>query len=196
MIDPQPIRALLEKYWAAETTIEEDRQLKNFFASNDIPEDLQLYSPFFQALREEQQVRMLRAAVEYRPYRIFLTAAASIILLLAVGIGWKMTFPAKTTAISLQPVGQVPAQVAIEQELQSGLILAQVSTEEKKYPEKTGGKMRKKTAAKLEAQYAMEEIKAALSLVSSKIKKGRLAAAKGADHLENIDRVFKKKATG
>ena len=39
----------------------------------------------------------------------------------------------------------------------------------------------------------MEEIKAALALVSSKIRKGRQEAAKGAIHLESVDRIFKKK---
>jgi len=39
----------------------------------------------------------------------------------------------------------------------------------------------------------MAEIKAALALVSSKLKKGRQEAAKGASHLDNVDKIFKKK---
>jgi hypothetical protein len=43
---------------------------------------------------------------------------------------------------------------------------------------------------------AMEEIKAALALVSSKIRKGRQEAAKGAVHLETVDIMLKKKTEG
>ena len=41
---------------------------------------------------------------------------------------------------------------------------------------------------------AMEEIKAALALISSKIGKGRREAAKGAEHLDAVDKIFKKSA--
>jgi nitroimidazol reductase NimA-like FMN-containing flavoprotein (pyridoxamine 5'-phosphate oxidase superfamily) len=44
-----------------------------------------------------------------------------------------------------------------------------------------------------EAEKAYAEVKAALALVSSKLNKGRTEAAKNLNHLESLDKVFKKK---
>ncbi|HON19617.1 MAG TPA: hypothetical protein PK990_10695, partial [Salinivirgaceae bacterium] len=48
------IRFLLNKYWNCETSVEEEKQLQNFFSGKDIPEDLQKYAPLFKDYKESQ----------------------------------------------------------------------------------------------------------------------------------------------
>jgi len=101
----EPIRFLLNKYWNCETSVEEEKQLQNFFSGKDIPEDLQKYAPLFKDYKESQLsirlgnnfVKRLEAAIhqkekekQYITIRIFapvLKIAASILILITVGIG-------------------------------------------------------------------------------------------------------------
>jgi len=41
-------KAVLEKYWAGETTIAEEKALKAYFSSNQISEELLPYAALFQ----------------------------------------------------------------------------------------------------------------------------------------------------
>lgn len=101
----ESIRFLLNKYWNCETSLEEEKQLKNFFSSNDIPEDLQKYAPLFKDYKENQLsirldndfVKRLEAAIhqkekekQYITISIFapvLKIAASILITITLGIG-------------------------------------------------------------------------------------------------------------
>lgn len=51
------IRALLEKYWQAETTVEEERVLAEFLEQPEIPADLEPLRGFFAWRKEEAAVR-------------------------------------------------------------------------------------------------------------------------------------------
>jgi hypothetical protein len=52
------IEQLLDKYFAGETSLSEEKQLKNYFSGNDIAPDLKEYAPLFQYFSHagEQQV--------------------------------------------------------------------------------------------------------------------------------------------
>ena len=50
------IKALLEKYWQAETTLEEERQLAEYFRRPDIDPELASFRPMFDWLEEESQL--------------------------------------------------------------------------------------------------------------------------------------------
>ena len=54
------IRALLEAYWKAESTLEEERQLKAFFASAeaDLPEDLEEAREWFLGVQASREVQL------------------------------------------------------------------------------------------------------------------------------------------
>ena len=46
------ISQLLERYWDAQTTLEEERILKSFFSQDDIPDELKRYAPLFASFNE------------------------------------------------------------------------------------------------------------------------------------------------
>jgi len=52
-MDSKHIEHLLEKYWACETSLEEEIEIKNFFNQEEIPEHLQQHAPLFKYLKEE-----------------------------------------------------------------------------------------------------------------------------------------------
>jgi hypothetical protein len=55
-MDYKYIEQLLERYWAAETTLEEERILRRYFLSpQPKPEHLQKYVPWFAALQKDAQ---------------------------------------------------------------------------------------------------------------------------------------------
>lgn len=52
-MDYKYIEQLLERYWAAETTLEEERILHAFFSQEDIPADMEEWRPLFVTDTEE-----------------------------------------------------------------------------------------------------------------------------------------------
>lgn len=211
------IQALLDRYWEGETTLEEERALKAYFASGDVDERLRAVAPLFQALREEQAIKAphlsddFKSSDEYarpktkvmppKPVHFSwqkLAAAASVALLLTAGLWW---WAQREKPVSEQVVQQSPAQQEQISAPENPILEENktATTEEKQAPvftQKTPPKHKKPAALDPEEEQAMEEIKAALALISSKMKKGRQEAAKGAIHLENVDKVFKKNAEG
>ncbi|GAB4499434.1 MAG: hypothetical protein OHK0019_36480 [Saprospiraceae bacterium] len=202
------IQALLDRYWEGETTLEEERALKAYFASGEVDERLRTVAPLFQALREEQTVQYAHRAkaATLKPVLFNwqkMAVAASVVLMLSVGFWW--------WSDNEKPVDeQIAAQLPV---LPQPPVVKDTSATQSVTPEKCADSdptqtpvlskktfVKRKKPAKVqpdpEAEMAMEEIKAALALVSSKLRKGRQEAAKGAIHLENVDKVFKKKSNG
>ena len=214
------IQALLDRYWEGETTLEEERTLKTYFASGDVDQRLQAYAPLFRALREEQ---VLQAANSYSSFELpvnvvqakakiapltpvhfswqRLAAAASVALLLAAGLWWATdTEKPVQEQVAQQPTVQ-PQQIVPQNnpDAEEHKITAKDKNQPPVLAKKTYVKRKKPPTAKPvapETEQAMEEILAALALVSSKIKKGKQEAAKGTIHLESMDKVFKKKSEG
>src|SRR5579863_1016734 len=95
------IRALLEKYWQAETSVEEERVLAQFCRQPEIPADLERVRGLFKWREEEAALRpgadfdsrMLRRITEMEGgggvvpgFAIRFAAAAAIILCLGIGL--------------------------------------------------------------------------------------------------------------
>ena len=200
------IQTMLDRYWEGETTLEEERTLKAYFASGQVDERLRSVAPLFQALREEQTVQYTKPkTVELRPVHFAwqkLAAAASVALLLAAGLWWwSEKGKLVQEQIAKQPTVAPPTQIVPQENpvAEDTKIAASEETKPPVLAKKTYTKRKKPASAKPldpEAEQAMEEIMAALALVSSKIKKGKQEAAKGAIHLEAMDKVFKKKSEG
>ena len=88
------MRELLEKYWNCETSPEEEQKLREWFAGNDVPEDLQKYRNNFLALNNFQKIEapasVSRKVLAHLPsIRIYpvLKIAASILVILSIGTG-------------------------------------------------------------------------------------------------------------
>ena len=52
------IEQLLERYWAAETSPDEEAVLRAFFAQRELPEAFAAYRPLFQTMQEEAQTHL------------------------------------------------------------------------------------------------------------------------------------------
>jgi len=81
------IEKLLEKYFAAATTIEEEKVLKDYFASSNVAPILVQYKPMFVyavQTKKEQFTATLSLKTKKRSYAVWLSVAASVIVLLGV----------------------------------------------------------------------------------------------------------------
>lgn len=203
MFQLKQIEALLEKYWEGDTTLEEERLLKTYFASGEVDAGLRQFAPLFQVFREEKAVQLVQKPViaDLRPQQYNwrpLAAAASVVLLLAAGIWWWQR-PGPTDQYAQQPT-ELPAPPVQPKETgvseSPQLAVATPATPTKVVKRKSITRKADPPAINAEEELAMEEIKAALALVSSKLKKGRKEAVKGTEHLDNVDRIFKKKKEG
>ncbi len=88
------MRELLEKYWNCNTSPEEEQILREWFAGNDVPEDLLKYRKNFLALnnfqKTEAPVSVSKKAISYLPSIKFYPAlkiAASVLIIVSAGIG-------------------------------------------------------------------------------------------------------------
>lgn len=53
-MDTKKIELLLERYWEAETSLEEERTLREYFRGDDVAEELSQWKPFFEAQAGEE----------------------------------------------------------------------------------------------------------------------------------------------
>ena len=208
------IERLLEKYWAGETSLEEERRLKAYFASGAVDPRFAAETPFFQALREEQAVQSQHVVTKmptlvYSKYRR-LAAAAAVVGLLATGSWWflqKQTTEMQAfvqTEIGHEQVAPpetqpLPAAISIEN---SSPRVAETSPrrmphrrQHQTHPTVVAAPL---TEADLDPaeEMALAEVKAALALVSAKLNKGRRAATKTINQVETLDKFFKRKSEG
>lgn len=54
-MNTREIKQLIEKFYEGETTLAEEKLLREFFAGSDIPEELSIHKPVFDFFRMEQQ---------------------------------------------------------------------------------------------------------------------------------------------
>lgn len=204
MYEYHDIEALLEKYWEGESTIEEERLLKGYFAQGEVDERLAKYAPLFKAIREEQAVQLQKAkVVPVRPQMYQWAAAASLALLLSAGLWW---FSRPGPVAPMANTTPTPAELSPKPDTNENIVVPQAKVEQlaevkvnqprrlfKAAKARLAHQKIKPVIIDAETEAAMAEIKAALALVSSKIKKGRREAAKSATHLEAMDKIFKKR---
>lgn len=193
----EEIHALLDRYWEGETTLEEERQIKAYFASGTADARLAQFAPLFRAIREEQDLQLKTGAKKtpMRPVLYQWAAAASVALML--GAGWWMMrhdTPAQSPVAEVAPVPEdvQPTTPPVKAAEPVETLAATLDTPEgpsapakRKTPRKTA----KQTEVDPETAKAMAEIKAALALVSSKLDKGRNKAIESAGHLEALDKL-------
>jgi len=90
-MEHEKIKALLEKYWLTETTVEEEKVIADYFRGTDIDPALEPYRPFFGYIEEESQVapspdfeaRILASVQPIKPLwgtKIGYAAAAAVLM--------------------------------------------------------------------------------------------------------------------
>lgn len=89
------IEELVNKYFDGETTCEEERELRRFFAQERVPEHLKAYGPFFAffeeekrkpATKEEENPLQQKKKNTFRNRLMYATGGIAATLLLLVGI--------------------------------------------------------------------------------------------------------------
>jgi len=198
MLETQ-IRELLDRYWEGETTVEEERRLREFFAREPVPESLRQEARLFRALQTEQTVKMppgrLSVAAPLQRFASFgWIAAAAVALLVTAGIWWWRIGP---DVASEAPVVQAHAPLVPEP------ATARPDTTPARIPDPVYAQLRprgiKRAPQKApqdtfdDPEKALAEIKAVLALVSSKINKGKKEIGKGLQEVDNVDILLKKK---
>ncbi|EJX00733.1 hypothetical protein EVA_11166 [gut metagenome] len=121
------IEQLLERYWAGNTSVEEEKRLQAWFAKGDVPDHLRCYQPWFDYVKEEQaehldddfDVRMLamiekpvvkacRMSLITRFMPLFKAAA---VVALLVGLGNMMQHPLWSDSEEITAVDTIGNQI-------------------------------------------------------------------------------------
>jgi len=93
-MEVEQINRILEKYWAGDTSLEEELALKIFFSGDSIPEELRKYQPLFLWKTKQLQIEGSKTlktgfnkpvSIQWYP---ILKIAASVLLILTLGIGF------------------------------------------------------------------------------------------------------------
>ena len=96
------IENILEKYFQGETTIAEEKELKDYFSSPDVAQHLEQYQPmfgYFSQVKEQkstQEIPLITKSRDKKRNMAWLSIAASVVVLL--GIGTFMYVSEKNTA--------------------------------------------------------------------------------------------------
>jgi len=97
-MDYRSIKTLLEKYWNCETSLEEEAQLRKYFTSNEVHEELREFAALFKYFKSEHDVHLsdnfdekLLGQIEnkkrtgkIRYLKIYYKVAAAVILILFI----------------------------------------------------------------------------------------------------------------
>jgi hypothetical protein len=159
------MKALLEKYFDGETSLEEEAQLRAYFKGEAVDDELRVYQPLFQHFVQEQGVALSNdfddkllqklganeaKVVQMRnwPKQLLRIAAVGAVLLIAMVAIWKPQPPAQQASIDW-------SKYEITDERQ-----------------------------------AYEETLKALRLVSSKLKKGTEKATHEVEKMEKVGKYF------
>lgn len=82
------MEALLEKYFEGETSIAEEKELKDYFSSSDVAPHLEQYRPLFGYFAEakEQKFSNTLLLISKRSKTVWWSIAASVAVFIGVGI--------------------------------------------------------------------------------------------------------------
>jgi hypothetical protein len=83
------IEKLLEKYFEAETTIAEEKELKGYFASSDVAQHLEHYKPIFGYVtqaKQEQFTATIPLNTKKRKSVVWLSVAATVAVMFGVAL--------------------------------------------------------------------------------------------------------------
>ncbi|MEM1216706.1 MAG: hypothetical protein AAGJ82_13515, partial [Bacteroidota bacterium] len=91
MKNKKQIKALLERYFAGETTLAEEQTLRQYFTTEEVPPEWSAYRDlfgYFAAAETEKSTRDYASVIrQLRPRRRWLSYAAAVLLLLAATTG-------------------------------------------------------------------------------------------------------------
>ena len=214
------IGVLLEKYFDGETTIEDEKVLKAYFNAPGVAPQHQAMAPLFQMLSQEKAAVMPEKGKVIKPdlssqrsvgthWTKYMAAAATMLLLITAAAWWWSTMPVNPQQD--QPLATAPVQDPLQDDKMATISELQTPNSElqtdptlrrdDKKPQvnqKRKSKIRKQAQPVLasqidpETEEAMEEIKAAFALISSKINKGRKEATKGLKEIEHMEKGIEK----
>lgn len=83
------IELLVEKYFEAETSIAEERELKDYFASSNVAQHLEQFKPIFGYVvqaKQEQFNAKIPLNIKKRNSVVWVSVAASVVVLLGVSL--------------------------------------------------------------------------------------------------------------
>ncbi|MBN9384368.1 MAG: hypothetical protein J0H74_26685 [Chitinophagaceae bacterium] len=85
------ITVLLEKYWQAETTVEEEKELAEYFRGPGVPPEWESYRELFSFFEEKAQIKpspelegRIMESIRPRHHMVWWAAAAAIVLMLGL----------------------------------------------------------------------------------------------------------------
>ena len=87
-MDLDKIERILEKYFEGETSIMEEKELKDYFASSNVAQHLEHYKPmfgYFSQGKQEQYKAVIPLQTTKRKIASWISIAATVIVLLGVG---------------------------------------------------------------------------------------------------------------
>ena len=127
-MESNEIEQLLERYWAGETSLEEEKRLQAWFAKGELPEHLRCYQHWFDYLREEQTVHLsddfdarILAAIEkpvVKAHRMSLVARfmplfkAVAVVALLVGLGNVIQHPLWPDTVEVAAIDTIGKQIS------------------------------------------------------------------------------------
>jgi hypothetical protein len=123
-MDYKYIEQLLERYWAAETTLDEERILRSFFSdAGHIPAHLQPYAKLFAGLQAAKMSVVKARPITWRTrLRPLLQAAALIALMMSTGLVTQRSMQQGNDStvevqVAYEPVQRVDSAVIIDETL-------------------------------------------------------------------------------
>lgn len=197
------IEFLVKKYWEGETTLEEEQFLKNYFSSGNVDDRFRTEAAFFAAIQAERAVQFTKTSNIrglYSRYRLSpskIAAAAALFLTACGGWWWASQRP-----MNSQPAFQAVAPLnVVDPVVVTHVVAPPVNSafpiSEKPILRKTAYAKRSqsKKSTKImdaETQKAMEDVIAALALVSSKLRQGQKKAQQSLQEINHIDHALNK----
>jgi hypothetical protein len=82
------IELLLEKYFEGSTSLQEEKALKNYFASSEVAPDLEQYKAifgYFSLAKKEKYTAKVTVTKKKKSYIAWMSVAASVMVLFGVG---------------------------------------------------------------------------------------------------------------
>ena len=92
------IEIILEKYFDGETSIAEEKELKDYFTSSNVAQHLEQYQPlfgYFSQAKQEQYKAVVPLKTEKRNIVSWISIAAAVVVLLGVGTFTFMNYNVK-----------------------------------------------------------------------------------------------------
>lgn len=89
------IEKIIDKYFEGETSAAEEKELRRFFATDTVPEHLEVYRPLFAYFDEEieKQSKNHRLAMPNRRKVFLWVSGVAATILLLLGLGQRYIFP-------------------------------------------------------------------------------------------------------